>query len=362
MTKIIAKKQINKLLLLDSTSGLMIAGASWVALLAARGFSTIEIGVLESVFHIASMLFEIPSGVVADVFGRKRVMVMSQVMVVLSSLLMIFSASFFTVAVAMVFSALSYNLASGTREALAYDSLKSAGNEDAYNKFASNDLVIYELASATATLLAGLALLLGYQKAYAIDIVGGMSAFLIAMTLQEVETEVKKEERIAKRFQEVIVESMHFLRDNQRSRRMILFNATLGAIAVLVVFFAQALLPEFGIEKFWLGPALFALNLGGAAGSKVVEEMPPLSYRKVGCIGCLGVAFAVVSMFTGNFWCVIVGGFIGSFADSLMEVRTDVELNRQIPSEQRATLMSVNSFTYSVVMIVLSPIFGWMFA
>lgn len=362
MDKITAKKQINKLLLLDSTSGVMIAGASWVALLAARGFSTIEIGLLESIFHIASMTFEIPSGVVADVFGRKRVMVMSQVMTVISALLMILSGSFFTIAVAMVFSALSYNLASGTREALAYDSLKSAGNEDEYNKFASNDLVIYELASSTATLLAGVALLLGYQKAYAIDIVGGTAAFLIAMSLLEVETEVTKEEKIAKRFKEVIIESIYFLRDNRRSRRMIIFNAALGAIDVLVVFFAQALLPEFGIEKFWLGPALFALNLGGAAGAKVVEKVPPMSYRKVGCISCLGVALAVLSVFTGNFWCVIIGGFIGSFSDSFIEVRTDVELNNQITSEQRATLMSVNSFTYSVVMIVLSPIFGWIFA
>ncbi len=33
-----------------------------------------------------------------------------------------------------------------------------------------------------------------------------------------------------------------------------------------------------------------------------------------------------------------------------------------IPSDQRATLMSVNSFAFSVVMIVLSPVFGVLFS
>ena len=53
-----------------------IAGASWVALLAMRGFSLLEIGVLESIFHVVSFCFEIPSGVAADVFGRKKTLVM----------------------------------------------------------------------------------------------------------------------------------------------------------------------------------------------------------------------------------------------------------------------------------------------
>ena len=48
-----------------------IAAASWVALLALRGFSLLQIGMLESIFHIVSLCFELPSGVVADVFGEK---------------------------------------------------------------------------------------------------------------------------------------------------------------------------------------------------------------------------------------------------------------------------------------------------
>jgi hypothetical protein len=59
---------------------------------------------------------------------------------------------------------------------------------------------------------------------------------------------------------------------------------------------------------------------------------------------------------------MIIGGFIGAFADNFVQVRADILLNTMIPSEQRATLMSVNSFAFSVIMIVLSPLFGMMFA
>ena len=55
------KRQINKLYTLTTVSYFRIAGASWVALLALRGFSLLQIGILESIFHIASSCFEIPS-------------------------------------------------------------------------------------------------------------------------------------------------------------------------------------------------------------------------------------------------------------------------------------------------------------
>ena len=74
MRKFNIKAQIHKLYTLTTVGYFRIAGASWVALLALRGFSMLEIGMLESIFHIVSSSFEIPSGVVADVFGRKKTM------------------------------------------------------------------------------------------------------------------------------------------------------------------------------------------------------------------------------------------------------------------------------------------------
>lgn len=153
MRKFNIKTQIHKLYMVTSTGYFRIAGASWVALLAVQGFSVFEIGILESIFHIVSCCFEIPSGVVADVFGRKRTLIYSQAMMLLSAILMMISTGFATTALAIGCSALGYNLASGTREALAYDSLKIAGREKEYNKYASTEMMLYRITNSTATLV-----------------------------------------------------------------------------------------------------------------------------------------------------------------------------------------------------------------
>ena len=112
------KQQLRRLYAVTAISSLQIAGASWVALLAARGFSLTEIGFAEGVFHLVSFLFEVPSGVIADVFGRKKSMVASQCMFAAASAAMLLSRSMGGVCLAMALSALGYNFASGSREAL----------------------------------------------------------------------------------------------------------------------------------------------------------------------------------------------------------------------------------------------------
>lgn len=90
MHKFNIEKQIRKLYGITAIGYFQIAGASWVALLAAREFSLLEIGILESIFHVVSMCFEIPSGAVADVFGRKKTLIISWIVSFMSDILMIF--------------------------------------------------------------------------------------------------------------------------------------------------------------------------------------------------------------------------------------------------------------------------------
>lgn len=360
MRKFLIKQQISKLYLVTSVGYFQIAGASWVALLAMRGFSLLEIGMLESIFHIVSCLFEIPSGVAADVFGRKKTMVMSQLASLLSGVMMILSEGFWTTAFAIGFSALSYNLASGTREALAYDSLKMAGKENEYNTFAATDMMLYRITNSTSTLCAGLALFLGFRKAYAVDILFTLIALLIACSLKEVTIGEKTDkEKVSCRLVNTVRESWHFLLLNKKMRRIMVINAIIGAVSTLVLFFLQAKLPLAGLNQGMLGPVLFVMGMGAALGSRTTSLFPSVSYKKVVLISSLIVAVSFLMAFTKSPALMICGGFVGAFADDFLEVRTDVLINEMISSEQRATLISVNSFIFSIVMIVLSTWMGW---
>ena len=372
MRKFNINAQIHKLSTLTTVGYFRIAGASWVALLALRGFSMLEIGMLESIFHIVSSSFEIPSGVVADVFGRKKTMVLASLVSFVSGLFMILSNNFWSVAFAIGFSALSYNLESGTREALAYDSLKFVGQEEKYNKFASTEMMLYRITSSTATLCAGFALWLGYRKAYAFDILFSLIAIGIACSLREVyvsndentdNTEnnnpnANKDTKIGNRLKNVITESCRFMITNKKARSIMVINALIGAVSTLVLFFLQAKLPLAGLNDALLGPALFVMGLGAAFGAKAAGFFPKLKYKKYIIISSIGVIFAFAMIFTELPYVMILGGFAGSFFDDFVEVRTDIILNEMIPSEQRATLISVNSFMFSIVMIVMSTLMG----
>ena len=212
------KKQIYSILAISVLSRFLIAGSAWVALLAQRGFSTVEIGIAESVFHMASFAFERPSGIISDVFGRKRSMVLSQCMFIISAVLMIFSETLFGICLSLVFDAFGYNFSSGAREALAYDSLKTKGHEERYRDFASMDLSVYRISNAASLLCAGLALILGYKTAYIIDISVLSVCLAVSLGLKEVAVEKEQfEGSVAQRLKDTAKESIMFLINNYRS-------------------------------------------------------------------------------------------------------------------------------------------------
>ncbi len=357
------RKQIRNIYAISAFSSFQIAGASWVALLAVRGFSLVQIGFAECLFHVTSLLFEIPSGVISDVFGRKRTMILSQCFFVISAFLMIMAESAMSVYIALMLDALGYNFSSGTREALAYDSLKKAGKEEEYDKYASTEMVIYRIGNASAMLCAGLALFIGYQKAYCIDMLLGICCLYFSFQLKEIPASEKMSlQPVGQQIWECVKESIFFLIRNVKATQLMFWNAFVGAIATLLLFFLQAQLLLEGLPKGFLGPALFVMGLGGAAGAKLVQYLTGWRYRKVSVVCFSGVVFGFMTVLIKNSWIMCIGGFMASLFDDFLQVRSDVLLNTMIPSEQRATLVSVSSFCFSIIMIVLSPLIGWIFS
>lgn len=358
------KKQLNKIYAMCAIGNFSLGGASWVALLAARGFSLVEIGILETIFHITSLTFEIPSGMLADIYGRKKMMVASHVMSVISCVLMIVSRGFWEAALSIVFSALSYNLASGSGEAYAYDGMKSCAMESEYEKFSANKVILYRIFNGTALLCAGFALLIGYKAANALDAVLNLVCIGIGLSLAKEPGRAKgfnPWSRLCAEIRKCFSESFRLLTVNKKVTQIMACNALVEAFAILLAFFLQARLPQAGLPKVWLGPALFFMGLGGIVGAKVVVLLKNWKYRKV-ALFALGVVLLGVLAERTNLWPLLcLGGFLASFADDFIQIRSDALLNEMIPAEQRATLISVSSFCFSVVMIVLSPLAGWFF-
>ena len=340
---------------------LSLTGAC-VAILAASGYNLVDIGIAETVFHITSLIFEIPSGVLADVFGRKKMLIVSSIMRMIGNIIMILSDNLFTVCLSIAFHALSYNFSSGTGDALAYDSLKAANAESRFERFESDQLVIYRLCSGISTLCAGFALFIGHRLAYGTDLITGVIQIAVLMSLSEMYAPAPEQSgSIAARLAICLKESFTFMKSAKRAMKLMIVNSLIGAADTLLLFFLQAKLPERGITHRLLGAALLFMEIGGIIGSKLITKLPKLSYRCVFCISSVMVLAGIVAEHSPMYAVMALGGFIAAVADDALQVRTNVLLQDMFPSEQRATLTSLESFTFSVIMIVLSPLAGFAF-
>lgn len=356
------KKQLSKLYLSSVIGNLSLTGA-WMAILRARGFSLVEIGIAETVFHITSIIFELPSGVMADVFGRKKMLMVSTFMQLIATVIMIMSNDLFMVCLSIAFHALTYNFASGTGDALAYDSMKLAGVESKFERYESNQLIIYRLCGGLSTLCAGFALAIGYRLAYGASLITGAVQLMVLCTLHEVNASDtdKNEKSILGQILGCFRESFLFLKNARKALGLMFCNSFVGAMDILLLFFLQAKLPEKGIPQWALGFALLFMELGGIVGSKLILLFPKLGYKLI-------FAVTVSLVFTGffaehaeSFIIMSLGGFISAIGDDALQVRTNAKLQNMFPSEQRATLTSVESFSFSVIMIVLTPLASILF-
>ena len=113
---------------LNFTSGL------WMIFLAIRGFSLVELGLLEGIYHITGFLMEVPTGIIADIWGRKASRIIGRIIWSLSLALMYFSPGFALQALGFCICALGNTLESGAGDALVYDSLLPDGAEEQYVK------------------------------------------------------------------------------------------------------------------------------------------------------------------------------------------------------------------------------------
>ncbi len=371
------KKQIRILYITAVFWNLSITGA-WVAILAARGFSLVQIGLAETVFHITSLIFEVPSGVLADVIGRKKMLVISNIMSITGNMIMACTSGFAGVCISFVFQALSWNASTGSGNALAYDSLKMVGEEEKYVKYSSFQTIIYRITSGISTLCAGLALILGYRAAYLLSVVNHLITMLFLLGLKEVPatpeepaegvlmaTEERMGHPVRKFFKDTVYtfkESFRFFGTNKKATLLVFSNALVGAFDVLLLFFLQSKLRESGLNDRWLGIALFLMEVGGILGARLVLHLKKWRYALLFIICTLGVLLGVALEHTGIVILMVLGGFISAASDDALQIRSDAKLQDMFASSQRATLISITSFVFSMEMIVLSPLAGWFFS
>ena len=363
--KINLKQQLGCVYMSNFFSGLRITDAVWVALLAARGFSLWEIGLAESVFHVVSLLCEVPSGMAADLLGRKKALVFGGALAVTYNLLMAFAPNLFAICFAMALNALYNTMLSGTFTALIYDSLKLEGREDEYIQVSANGSQISMLANAVGSLASLLKRFLGFAGFYLLSAAfEGISTLACLFMKEPIVTEAQANRQkqtlrdLPGQFAQLVKDSLQILRTSPLAVKLIASSAVISVPSYLTKMFLQQRLVELG----WPTEMLFLpLLLGGVScvlGTEIGRRIRFRSMRRFYAVCSLLCGAGTLLVGVAPAW----GGIFGMMlVQSVLEVyllHESQKLNDAIPSDQRATIISVDSMAYSLLMIPASPLIG----
>lgn len=337
-----------------------ITSAIWVLYLASKGLSLVEIGVVESIYHVTSLLFELPSGAIADIYGKKFSVVLGRVLSIVACIMMIYSNGFWGFALAFIFTAVGNNLNSGAAEALTYDSLKALGEEHKYKVIWGKLLAIMNIAQGIAVLVGGILADSKFLYAYLVGCVFQLISLMSALCFSEVELEKEREAQKGNPIINQMTEAVKILSVRQFVMYIILFSALMGSLQTTVYFYSQkyfsdmsysktviALICAFGsfIEALFSKYAyFFESKLGMKKNLIFIAGVNILALCGLGAFKKLAVLFYLLTAIVGGIAYTIFSDYV----------------NSKIPSECRATILSFDSLCFSLFMIGIFPLFGYM--
>jgi len=161
----------------------------------AAGLSYTEIGFLYAIKEVSIYILEIPTGVYADSFGRRRSMLMSMVSYMVAFAIFFSFSSFWLFAIAMVLYALGDAYRTGTHKAMILEYLKIKKILDKKVEYYGATRSYSQLGSATNALLAGLVVLFtgNYRDIFIITILPYIFNFINLATYPKIlDGEIRK--------------------------------------------------------------------------------------------------------------------------------------------------------------------------
>jgi len=341
-------------------NSLNITQGFWMIYLASKGISLVQLGILEGLFHFVSFFMETPTGAVADLFGRKASRILGRVLYTGYILLMLFGTSYEHFFIAFIFCAVGWNLESGAGDALTYDSLLETGEESRYMKVNGWTEVIYQTAQALALVAGGWIALQSYEKLFSWQLLIIAASIAAAAFFRETSVGRRHEGRkpcFVRSMADQYVESFRTVRGNSRLLYLIVLINMLGVFTTTTFFYMQIYCSENGLRESAMGILLAVSCLLGAAGGLLAPKIESRIGERGLLIGLPLVYMALMWGMTGFSTAVAAFAFIGFF-DSVMYVIFSDYINRLIPSDRRATLLSFSSMVFSLFMIIVFPLFG----
>jgi MFS family permease len=360
------------LLLLHTLAASFIWGINTLFLLDA-GLSNTEAFAANAFFTAGMMIFEVPTGVVADTRGRRTSYLLGTLTLAISTLLYLFlwriGAPFWAWAIASALLGLGFTFFSGAFEAWLVDALTASGY---FREGGTLEAVL-----ARGEIIEGAAMLCG-------SVAGGVIAqstnlgvpYMIRalmlvlsfgaafMWMRDVGFSPAKDKGLLREARHVLRASIEHGLANPPVRWVMLDAPFAGAVTIYAFYAMQPyLLTLYGDQRAYAIAGLAAAIVAGAqiVGGLLVPYVGRLFHRRTSVL-LTGTALSTVMLatigFVPRFWMVIVLLVLwGLLFAAMMPVR-QTYLNALIDSRSRATVLSFDSLLGSGGAVVGQPILG----
>jgi MFS family permease len=323
-----------------------------------RGMTIQMVVFTEIIYAVTIILLEIPTGIIADKWNRKNMLVLSALLGCCEFLILVFATEFWHFALVVFLAGVARSVSSGSENALLYDTLR--GQEQSFEKYLGR-LNACDFISAIIAALCGsfLASRYGFELNYWISFASALVALLVSFWLIEPAIKSDNDDESIP-IKEYIKSSLLFFKNNQAVFLVILTGMVTGAAINFIYEFWQLYLNELKIPVVYFGlfSALFMfLNLPG---NMLVESMKSrFNYRTL--------LLVVTAIFAAGFiYISIVHDYSSMFAISLIFLVSGLidplatgYLHHRIDSTMRATMDSFQSLGLNTVTMITGLGFGF---
>jgi MFS family permease len=329
-----------------------------------RGFSMTQITFLEVPLFLLIVFAEVPTGAVADRYGRRISLVLASAILAVSMYVYGVADDYALILVSNLAWALAFTFRSGADTALLYDSLSALGRASEFQRIIGR-LSALRSAAALGGLLLGAPIAAATSYSFAIVLTAAIVAAAMGVALFMYE---KPREAVAGSAGNVLKRSyvgtlnagIHEVFDKPVLRTLFVFSAVMAAAAAgPLLLLQQPWLTAHQVATSKLGllqaAAHGAAVLSALAAAGLLARLGPRSAFMILPLGLFlscGLLGAVDHLLTGAAF-LGIASMVGLHAPLLSDA-----MNRQIESERRATALSVSQMFSNVLMAMLWPVVG----
>ncbi|MCD6421921.1 MFS transporter, partial [bacterium] len=229
------------------------------------GLSFTQIMILQSWFMVWIFVFEIPTGSIADHFGRKFSLATGCIISIIAALTYASVPNFYVFLLAEFLWALGATLFSGAYEALVYDTLKYLGktgeSKKVFGRSESFGLLGITIGAPIGSVIAGM---LGLRAPMLLMLIPLSIALLISLTFREPRNprrgrDLKSE---AKKCVKKLKEGVAFFCRNKELRILAADMISIRSVAYFMIWLYQPMLQQAGVPIYYFGVvhAVFVLT------------------------------------------------------------------------------------------------------